>query len=507
MEDPAVFSDLTACLKVCDSLQVALGLIEVVPDGSGRPHDIRFLQVNDAFTRLAGLPAGSLAGRTSRQFNPAMAPFALEEFGRLGPGSAPLHFEKLDRVLGKWLEVRAAPCGEGRLIVLIGNVSGRRSLESELEATRERLQAIFEHAPSGICVAKFPPDGQIIYVNPTSVAITGYELSDVPTLTEWHEKAFPDPAYRAEVIEGLLRDFEEGYRSREGIYRVTCRDGAVKEVQFRASMLPDGTLITFANDVSGIRRVEEALRELNETLESRVAGRTRLAEGRSSRLQALALKLAEAEEGERRRIVELLHDDLQQLLAGARYKLELLQHGGAVDEAARAIVRKVGQILEESIQKTRRLSHDLSPQVLLQADLGPALEWLARQMEEDHGLRVRLQAGGPLPVDNGNVRAFLFRAVRELLFNVVKHAGVAEATVSVACADGRLEIAVSDRGRGFAPEEAKSGGGPAGGLGLDSIGERAGLFGGGLQMESVPGQGSRLTLSLPLPAAPPAARG
>ena len=482
MEEPVGIDEVEACLRGCDCLQAALGLVEVVADGSGRPHDVRFLRVNGAFAALCGLAVEDLTGRSSRQFNPVMAPFALEEFDRAARGQATLCFEKYDRVLGKWLEVKAAPCGGGRLMVLIADVSARRKLEAELEATRERLQSTLEHAPSGICVAEHPPDGRITYLNATSVAITGYEPGDVRTLREWHERAFPDPAYRAEVVEGLRRDLEDGYRSRKGIYRVTCRDGTVKELQFRATILPDGTLLTFVNDMSGIRQ----------------------AESRGDRLQALALRLTEAEEGERRRIVELLHDDLQQLLAGARFQLEPLVRDSGLDEATREAVGKAGRLIEESLRKTRLLSHDLSPPVLRQADLGSVLEWLARHMEETLGLRVRVQCGGPLPVDDGTVRAFLFRAVRELLFNAAKHAGVSEAAVSVQRGAGRLEITVSDRGRGFDPREALGGRGAAGGLGLNSIGERAALFGGSLRAESEPGMGSRFVLSLPL-AGPPRA--
>ncbi|MBI4776204.1 MAG: response regulator [Deltaproteobacteria bacterium] len=237
---------------------------------------------------------------------------------------------------------------------------------------------------------------------------------------------------------------------------------------------------------------EQALRDLNVTLEQRVAERTELAERRTSQLQALAVELIEAEERERRRVAELLHEDLQQILAAARMQVQ------AVCESMphEPMLANVEQLLEDSISKSRRLSHELSPPVLYHSGLVPSLEWLSRQMGEQFGLQVELKTDSECRLESTPLKMFLFRAVQELLFNVVKHAGVKSARVVFSTFDGRLMITVSDRGRGFDPERLDSVAATAG-LGLLSLRERARYMGGDLVMESAPGRGSRFCLTIP----------
>ncbi|MBI4861315.1 MAG: response regulator [Candidatus Riflebacteria bacterium] len=97
----------------------------------------------------------------------------------------------------------------------------------------------------------------------------------------------------------------------------------------------------------------------------------------------------------------------------------------------------------------------------------------------------------------------LFDSVREILFNVVKHASVDVAHVDVRCDGGKLDIAVLDRGTGFDPEATRSAGHPSGGFGLFSIRERLGLLGGELVIESSTGKGTRALLSVPVASSPP----
>lgn len=135
------------------------------------------------------------------------------------------------------------------------------------------------------------------------------------------------------------------------------------------------------------KRFQASLRELNESLEQQVAERTELAEARAKQLQNLSVELIEAEERERRKIAELLHDDLQQLLATARLQLQAACPNLKEDPD----LASVEKLLEDSIRKSRRLSHELSPPVLHHSGLMAALQWLVQQMELQFGLRVKLE--------------------------------------------------------------------------------------------------------------------
>jgi PAS domain S-box-containing protein len=246
-------------------------------------------------------------------------------------------------------------------------------------------------------------------------------------------------------------------------------------------------------DTTTRKAAEEALRQLNETLEQRVAERTELAENRAMQLQALAMELTEAEERERQRVAQLLHDDLQQSLAAARMQLQSACECLSPDP----VLANVEQILGESLQKTRRLSHELSPAVLHHSGLVASLEWLTRQMKEQFGLQVQLESDGAQQFESAPLKVFLFRAVQELLFNVVKHAGVKTARVALSSSDGSLAVSVSDPGQGFDPGILDSIT-TLGGFGLLSLRERARYIGGDLTVESAAGKGSRFTLMVPI---------
>jgi PAS domain S-box-containing protein len=239
-------------------------------------------------------------------------------------------------------------------------------------------------------------------------------------------------------------------------------------------------------------RSETSLRQMNETLEQRVAQRTELSEARAQQLQALTIELIEAEERERREFAHLLHEDLQQMLAAAKMQIQ------AVAETLPSELLLAGavKLLEESITKTRRLSHELSPAVLYQSGLVAALKWLAAQMQEQFGLRIEISADMPEQLTSTPVTVFLFRAARELFFNVVKHAGVKTAKVILITSNDMAVLSVSDPGCGFDSQSIDNGVIKTG-FGLMSIRERASYIGGSLTIESAPGKGSRLTLCVP----------
>ncbi len=257
------------------------------------------------------------------------------------------------------------------------------------------------------------------------------------------------------------------------------------------------------------------LQQLNQTLEEQVRERTTLAEHRSRQLLALTVQLAEAEERERDRLAGLLHDDLQQVLAGASILVQSLppamQNYPEVSEPCERLVRRISELLRESLSKARHLSYELSPPVLHQGGLVPALEWLAKNMREQHGLELAIHAKRWRREEGKAWRSLLFRSLQELLFNVVKHAGTRSATVALASRDGLAEVAVVDNGKGFDPAILRDAGESGAGFGLLTIQERVQAMGGSFELESSPGGGTRIRLTLPIPqgereAAAPAAR-
>jgi PAS domain S-box-containing protein len=236
---------------------------------------------------------------------------------------------------------------------------------------------------------------------------------------------------------------------------------------------------------------EENVRQMNVDLERRVADRTSLAEDRAKQLQSLAVELIETEERERKQFAHLLHEDLQQMLAAAKMQLQVIRKRFP-DEPA---LSDVEHILENSITKSRSLSHELSPPVLSHSGLIVALEWLCRKMKEQFDLKVDLKTDVEQQYENAALKIFIFRAVQELLFNVVKHAGVNRAQIVISRIDSHLSITVKDKGRGFHKDILNK---AQKGFGLLSIRERANYIGGNMTIDSTPGRGTLIKLTVPL---------
>lgn len=216
---------------------------------------------------------------------------------------------------------------------------------------------------------------------------------------------------------------------------------------------------------------------------------------RTEQLRTLALRLTQAEQQERRNLAQLLHDDLQGLLVGVWMQVDRLRglEPQAIPDKLEGILDTVTQAIDES----RSLSRQLSPRVVYEEGLSKAVEWLASNQREQLDLEVHLEMEPDADVASDDVRAFLFQAVRELLLNVAKHAGTAEAWIRTrATEDGALEIEVEDQGRGTEPKrlEARR---DAPGFGLSGMDERLTWLGGGITVDSELGRGTRVTIRVP----------
>jgi signal transduction histidine kinase len=231
---------------------------------------------------------------------------------------------------------------------------------------------------------------------------------------------------------------------------------------------------------------EEQLRTANAILETRKA-----------QLQRLASELTLAEQREQHRLAQILHDELQQLLVAAKFRLAFMQQTRS-DTLRRTATDVVG-LIDQSIETSSSLTAQLSPPALYEGGLISALQWLTRWMGEKHHLEVALTVDGNIRFTaREDMTVLLFRAVRELLFNVVKHSAVREARVEISGLDSQIRVIVADSGIGFDPSRLPATRGVGGGFGLLSVRERLDILGGRMEIESAPGRGSRFTLLAPI---------
>jgi signal transduction histidine kinase len=154
-------------------------------------------------------------------------------------------------------------------------------------------------------------------------------------------------------------------------------------------------------------------------------------------------------------------------------------------------------LLEQTLEDTRTLTFELSPPILYELGLVAALQWLGEELSRRHGIKIVVDGGGLRSDGLGDdLRSLLFRSVRELLINVVKHAQASAARVSIRAVDGSVRVTVADDGHGFNPAAAAEGD-AQGGFGLFSMRTRLEEIGGKVEISSVPESGTRVTLSAP----------
>jgi signal transduction histidine kinase len=256
-----------------------------------------------------------------------------------------------------------------------------------------------------------------------------------------------------------------------------------------------GTAAT-AQDITARKQALEELRQARDELEERVEERTTELRERADQLRRLASELTRSEQRERSRMASLLHDHVQQLLVSAKMRCEGLRR--KIGEPQKEDVTAIASLLNECLESLRSLTFDLFPPILNEG-LAPALEWLGGVwMKEKYDLTVAVDLDRRIDAPNEEVRRMVFLAVRELLFNVVKHSGVREARVELAGESGSsLRVTVRDGGRGFDPKALAGVPASGTGLGLLTMRERIEMLGGTLDLRGADGGGVEAVVTAP----------
>jgi two-component system CheB/CheR fusion protein len=390
---------------------------------------------------------------------------------------------------GRWYLSRVLPYRstedkiEGVVLTFI-EISARVRAEATVRASEERLREMAETVPDVLFTAA--PDGTVDYASSQIERLLGIDPELLVGTRMWPDLVHPDNQEEAQRVwdeaTRTLRRYEIRYRLRnaKGTYcwvflrarPVTDRSGAVTRWY--------GTI----TDVDALTQAEHEVQALNASLEARV-------EERTARIRELSARLVNAEQQERQRLAHVLHDDLQQQLAALAMTLQLLRTA-ASDEDRKTLWMQVDRIVETSTSLTRSLSTELSPPALASTDIGDTIRWLADRKREMFHLDVNVQIDEICEVPDATVRAALYQALREILLNVVKHARTRRATLRCHRVGDQIVTVVEDEGDGFDPGSVRMTG-----LGLYSVGERLAGFGGRLDVDSKPGRGTRITLTIP----------
>lgn len=386
------------------------------------------------------------------------------------------------------------------VIVVIRDITPERQLqemEKEAAATRSALETI-EGMLGSVLITDLK--GTILQANSEFERYTGYKKQEVigkiaSRLGILDEK--DDGRIEQEIIpelmkKGFVRNIEMTILRKQGKnIPVLMSWRLIKDAQGKSK-----NVIATATDITELKNAEEQLREYQK------------------QLQSMASKLSLTEESERRRIATELHDRIVQSLVFTKMKLDKLRSStlssiftkikldkfmsSALFFESDEALEEISNMLDKVIEQTQTLTYDLGSPTLYEIGLEAAIEeWLNEEVEQKHNISTTFKISGTSISLSEDISGFLFRSVRELLVNAIKHGKAGHIDVSLHKDKEKIKICIEDDGIGFELSEQGVPKDKRGGYGLFSIKEHLGHFGGSMNIKSRSRHGTTVTLEVP----------
>lgn len=396
-------------------------------------------------------------------------------------------------------------------------------MEAELRwADAEQIEEKFfltmtDTVPVMTCVRGV--DARRIYVNRQWLEFTGRTMEQELAM-EWEQGVHPDEVQKC--VDAYLEVFrtQQSFQLEYRLRRVDGHYGWFMErgVPWYTQDEVFAGYMCSCFDITDIKRCQETLQAEHDELERLLQDRTNALSLANARLQediakqkltehklkehqaqlsTLASEVTLAQEQERRRIALGLHDDIGQVLALAKLKTGELLESLSADRNL-GLLENIRDLLDQATQATRSATFELSSPILHELGLEAALQRLAEEFEKRDGIRFHLNSDHQATALADRTRIIVYRVVRELFFNIVKHAKARQVTLSIRKAERCLQISVEDDGVGTDMTRIGQGFGPSGGFGLFSISEQMKGIGGRLEIESTPGVGTLVVVDVPL---------
>ncbi|MEX0875996.1 MAG: PAS domain-containing protein, partial [Phycisphaerales bacterium] len=365
--------------------------------------------------------------------------------------------------------------------------------QQELQSALQRNEFALES--SGIGAWAYNPANDIIITNDKQRSLMGIRNRESYTFERFWEIVHPEDR------KDLKRKLENSFADRthyKADFRITLPSGQIRWLHGAGAISEnhDGEPILHGVnfDITDRVNAEQHLEQTKKQLEDEVVLRGKVADERLKEIRRMTYEMVIAESVERRRLATELHDNLAQLLNLALMRLSALE---ADPERQSPTIRELKEIVQKANDTTRSVMSQLTPQVLDELGFPPAIDWLAEQTKQlynlDVSVRHRAEPAGIAP----EPQLILFRAVRELLINVARHAGVNKAEVLLTTGDFGYRIEVRDSGKGFDAKRIMRSSSRR--YGLLGMRERISHIGGKVEIKSTPGKGCFVALEIPDP--------
>ena len=372
-------------------------------------------------------------------------------------------------------------------------------MSESLQADDSRFAQLFETMPDGVIVAN--RSGDIMLVNQQAEQIFGYSKAEFLALSV--DSLLPERFRKRHV--GHRKGYDENPHVRKmgaGLELFGLKkDGSEFPVEISLSPIQyneENLIIAAIRDVTDVKDIENALKELNHNLEQKVEERTAELASANVSLDQLSQErgelytaLLDAQEEERTRISRDLHDSVGQSLTGILLYIDELEKKVGGDQ-----VSKVKDLAVKTLADVRNISQELRPALLDSVGLDAALKQLSRELAERSKLKISALSTVSkdiLEALDDDKEITLFRIAQESLTNVIRHAQAQEVSVILNMRNNTLQLSIEDDGKGFDSTATFKGH-----LGLVAMRERLELVGGSFNIESEAGTGTVIYARIPL---------
>lgn len=361
---------------------------------------------------------------------------------------------------------------------IVRDLTRSKQAEDELRQERDFTRRLLDTAE--VIVLVLDARGRIVQFNRHMKRLAGTTLDGVRE-HDWVETFVPRQDQAR--TRWLLKQAAAGKSMRGSVYPIVICGGVQRQIEWFESPLEHvegrgGGLLCIGLDVT--ERIE--------------AEQQRFAY--EEKLRSLTEELISSEERERRELAVELHDQIGQTLALAKIKLGGLRE--AVPQELFKSVTEIRDLVDQAVKSSRSLTLELGATILHELGLEAALASLVEDTGRRHGISCQFVKDADFRPRDKHTEIALFRAVRELLINVVKHASAKRIEVTVHCTDSSFVIRVYDDGSGFMVPKGGFHATHERGFGLFSIQERMSRLGGSMTVVSNPGRGTCVTLEAPL---------
>jgi PAS domain S-box-containing protein len=359
-------------------------------------------------------------------------------------------------------------------IEMIEDVTERLRVQKALQESERRFKSIFENTPIGFY--RTTPDGRILDANPALIQMLGYtcfkELAAVNLETHAYHPQYPRHQFR-ERIE---------------------RDGVIKWMKSLWKK-PDDTLVYMRENAIAVRDENGAVICYEGTIED-ITDQKQAEE----HIHLLSRQLMQAQEDERQMLSRELHDTVAQELSVAKMACDLIYNellNGRIPEAQR--IQTICETLRKTILGVRNMASDLRPPGLEELGLVETIYRFCEEFTQLWGVPVDFQAAGLKNLKpDYDIQINIYRLVQEGLTNIRKHADAGRVTLRLAAAFPNIILRIEDNGRGFDVQKRAAAAGQEKRMGLRSMQERVKLMNGEMKLQSKPGQGTKVSIKLPL---------